>query len=142
MMEKKGFRRLVFVGDFLDYPQGGLARPKKRSKKNPIQVKRVVRTMVKSLIRIRQNPDERLSNIANRWKMEKEFAASSYDTMLKAFTVAAILFVFARRKSKPASQLPCCMKHLSQDRKSSMGAQMCVSMVISRIGEKPLIHPA
>ena len=58
--------------------------------------------MVKSLIRIRKNPDERLSYIANRWKMEKEFAASSWDTMLKAFTVAAILFVFARRKSKAA----------------------------------------
>lgn len=39
--------------------------------------------MVRSLIRIRQNPDERLSYIANRWKMEKEFAASSYDTMLR-----------------------------------------------------------
>ncbi len=86
MMEKKGFRRLVFVGDVLDYPQGGLATTDKKLQENPAQVKRVVRTMVRSLIRIRQNRDELVSYIANRWKMDMEFAASSYDTMLKAYS--------------------------------------------------------
>jgi ABC-type nitrate/sulfonate/bicarbonate transport system substrate-binding protein len=86
MMEKKGFRRLVFVGDVLDYPQGGLATTDKKLRENPAQVKRVVRAMVRSLIRIRQNRDELVSYIANRWKMDTEFAASSYDTMLKAYS--------------------------------------------------------
>jgi ABC-type nitrate/sulfonate/bicarbonate transport system substrate-binding protein len=86
MMEKKGFRRLVFVGDVLDYPQGGLATTDKKIQENPAQVKRVVRTMVRSLIRIRQNRDELIPYIANRWKMDTEFAASSYDTMLKAYS--------------------------------------------------------
>ena len=86
MMEKKGFRRLVFVGDVLDYPQGGLATTDKKLQENPVQVKRVVRTMVRSLIRIRQNRDELVPYIANRWKMDSEFAASSYDTMLKAYS--------------------------------------------------------
>ena len=37
MMAKKGFRRLVFVGDFLDYPQVGLATTDKKiqEKTNP-----------------------------------------------------------------------------------------------------------
>lgn len=86
MMEKKGFRRLVFVGDVLDYPQGGLATTDKKLQENPAQVKRVVRTMVRSLIRIRQNREELIPYIANRWKMDAEFAASSYDTMLKAYS--------------------------------------------------------
>jgi ABC-type nitrate/sulfonate/bicarbonate transport system substrate-binding protein len=86
MMEKKGFRRLVFVGDVLDYRQGGLATTDRKIQENPAQVKRVVRTMVRSLIRIRQNRDELVPYIANRWKMEREFAASSYDTMLKAYS--------------------------------------------------------
>ena len=86
MMEKKGFRRLVFVGDVLDYPQGGLATTDKKLQENPAQVKRVVRTMVRSLIRIRQNRDELVPYIANRWKMDIEFAASSYDTMLRAYS--------------------------------------------------------
>jgi ABC-type nitrate/sulfonate/bicarbonate transport system substrate-binding protein len=86
MMEKKGFRRLVFVGDVLDYPQGGLATTDKKLRENPAQVKRVVRTMVRSLIRIRQNRDELVPYIANRWKMDTEFAASSYDTMLKSYS--------------------------------------------------------
>jgi hypothetical protein len=68
MMEKKGFRRLVFVGDVLDYPQGGLATTDKKLEENPAQVKRVVRAMVRSLIRIRQSRDELVPYIANRWK--------------------------------------------------------------------------
>jgi NitT/TauT family transport system substrate-binding protein len=86
MMEKKGFRRLVFVGDVLDYPQGGLATTDKKLQENPAQVKRVVRTMVRSLLRIRQNRDELVSYIASRWKMDTAFAGSSYDTMLKAYS--------------------------------------------------------
>lgn len=86
MMEKKGFRRLVFVGDVLDYPQGGLATTDKKLQENPAQVKRVVRTMLRSLIRIRQNRDELVPYIAKRWKMDPEFAASSYDTMLRAYS--------------------------------------------------------
>lgn len=86
MMEKKGFRRLVFVGDVLDYPQGGLATTDKKLQENAAQVKRVVRAMVRSLVRIRQNRDELVSYIANRWKIAPEFAAASYDTMLKAYS--------------------------------------------------------
>jgi NitT/TauT family transport system substrate-binding protein len=86
MMEKKGFRRLVFVGDVLDYPQGGLATTDKKLQENPVQVKRVVRAMVRSLVRIRQSRDELISYIASRWKMDGEFAASSYDTMLRAYS--------------------------------------------------------
>jgi NitT/TauT family transport system substrate-binding protein len=86
MMEKKGFRKLVFMGDVLDYPQGGLATTDKKIQENPAQVKRLLRSMVKSLIRIRQNRDELIAYIAKRWKMDSEFAASSYDTMLKAYS--------------------------------------------------------
>jgi len=69
MMEKKGFRRLVFVGDVLDYPQGGLATTDKKIQENPAQVKRVLRSMLKSLVRIRQDRDEVIGYIAKRWKM-------------------------------------------------------------------------
>ena len=85
-MEKKGFRRLVFVGDVLDYPQGGLATTDKKIQENYSQVKRVVRTMVRSLICIRQNREEPVAYIAKRWKMAPEFAASSYDTMPRAYS--------------------------------------------------------
>ena len=86
MMEKKGFRRLVFVGDVLDYPQGGLATTDKKIQENPAQVKRVLRSMLKSLVRIRQDRDEIIGYIAKRWKMDPEFATSSYETMLKAYS--------------------------------------------------------
>jgi hypothetical protein len=42
------------MGDVLDYPQGGLATTDKKIQENPAQVKRLLRSMVKSLIRIRQ----------------------------------------------------------------------------------------
>ena len=37
MMEKKGFRRLVFLDDVLNYPQGGLSTTDKKSKKIPLR---------------------------------------------------------------------------------------------------------
>jgi hypothetical protein len=74
------------MGDVLDYPQGGLATTDKKIQENPAQVKRLLRSMVKSLIRIRQNRDELIAYIAKPWKMDPEFAASSYDTMLKAYS--------------------------------------------------------
>lgn len=61
--------------------------------------------MMRSLIRIRKNPDELLSYIVNRWKLEKQFAASSYRSgQFCSFLRAGNL--------KQASQLPCCMTHL------------------------------
>lgn len=86
IMAKKGFKSLVFAGDIMDFPQGGLATTDKKIKERPSQVKKIVRATVNSLIHIRENRDELVSYIANRWKIDTELAASSYQIMVRSFS--------------------------------------------------------
>lgn len=86
IMEQKGFRRLVFAADLIDYPQGGLVTTIKRIQENPAQVKRTIGAVLLSLIYIRENRDDLLSYIAKRWKIDRAVAAASYETMLRSFS--------------------------------------------------------
>jgi NitT/TauT family transport system substrate-binding protein len=86
IMVKKGFNRLVFASDFLDYPQGGLATTDKKIKEKPAQVKRIVRTMIQALNEIQADRDRAVSYIATRWKIDRDLAMESYDTMVRSFS--------------------------------------------------------
>lgn len=86
IMSKKGFRRMVFAGDLMDYPQGGLATTDKKIKENPAEVKRMIRAIVKSLLYIQDNRQKLTDYIAQRWKVDRELAASSYETMAQSFS--------------------------------------------------------
>ena len=86
IMGKKGFRRMVFAGDLMDYPQGGLATTDKKIKENPVQVKRMIRAIVKSLLYISGNHDPMIGYISQRWKIDRELASLSYETMVRSFS--------------------------------------------------------
>lgn len=86
IMSRKGFKRLVFAGDVMDYPQGGLATTDKKIKENPAEVKRMIRAIVKSLLYIRGNREPMIGYISHRWKIDQELASSSYETMVRSFS--------------------------------------------------------
>jgi NitT/TauT family transport system substrate-binding protein len=86
IMVRKGYRRLVSAVDLLEYPQGGIATTDKKIKEKPAQAKRVVRTMIQALNRIREERDKTISYIANRWKIDRELAVDSYDVMVRSFS--------------------------------------------------------
>jgi ABC-type nitrate/sulfonate/bicarbonate transport systems, periplasmic components len=57
--EALGFRLLVFSGDFMDDSLlGVLGTSERRIKERPDQVKKMVRAIVKSLLFIRQQPEQ------------------------------------------------------------------------------------
>ena len=86
IMARKGYRRLVSAADLLEYPQGGIATTEKKIKEKPGQAKRVARTMIQALNRIRAERDSTVSYIATRWKIDRELAAESYDVMVRSFS--------------------------------------------------------
>jgi len=86
IMAKKGFKRLVAASEFLDYPQGGLATTDKKIKEKPAQVKRIIRAMIRALSEIRGDREGAVSYIATRWKIDRDLAAESYDTMVRSFS--------------------------------------------------------
>jgi NitT/TauT family transport system substrate-binding protein len=86
IMVRKGFKRLVSAGDLLEYPQGGIATTDKKIKEKRGQVKRVTRAMIQALNRIRDERDRTTAYIAERWKIDRDLAAESYDIMVRSFS--------------------------------------------------------
>ena len=85
--EALGFRLLVFTGDFMeDMVLGVLGTSERRIKERPDQVKKMVRAVVKSLVYIRQQP-EQVTNFAQRfWKLDRKQAEKSYDLIVKTMS--------------------------------------------------------
>lgn len=86
IMVRKGYRRLVSAVDLLEYPQGGIATTDKKIREKPAQVKRVVRTMIQALNRIREERETTVGYIGARWKIDRELAAQSYDAVVRSFS--------------------------------------------------------
>jgi ABC-type nitrate/sulfonate/bicarbonate transport system substrate-binding protein len=58
LAEKQGFHMLTFVGDLFPYPFQGFMATDKTIAERPADIKRWLRAMVRSLIFIRDNPEE------------------------------------------------------------------------------------
>ena len=85
--EAQGFRLLVFTGDFMeDSILGVLGTSERRIKERPDQVKRMVRAIVKTLLFIRQQP-EQVTGFAQRfWKLDRKQAEKSYELVVKTMS--------------------------------------------------------
>jgi len=85
--EAQGFRLLVFSGDFMeDSLLGVLGTSERRIKERPDQVKKMVRAIVKSLVFIRQQPDQVTSFAQRFWKLDRKQAEKSYDLIVKTMS--------------------------------------------------------
>jgi ABC-type nitrate/sulfonate/bicarbonate transport system substrate-binding protein len=56
--EKEGLRTLAFLGDLFPFPFQAFATTDKKLRENPEQVKRWLRAMVRSLMFVRDKPEE------------------------------------------------------------------------------------
>ena len=85
--EAQGFRLLVFSGDFMeDSLLGVLGTSERRIKERPDQVQKMVRAIVKSLLFIRQQP-EQVTTFAQRfWKLDRKQADKSYELIVKTMS--------------------------------------------------------
>jgi NitT/TauT family transport system substrate-binding protein len=85
--EAQGYRLLVFTGDFMeDSLLGVLGTSERRIKERPDQVKKMVRAIIKTLVFIRQQP-EQVTNFAQRfWKLDRKQAEKSYELIVKTMS--------------------------------------------------------
>jgi NitT/TauT family transport system substrate-binding protein len=58
MAEREGLRTLAFLGDLFPFPFQGFATTEKKIAENPAQVKRWLRAMMRSLMFLREKPEE------------------------------------------------------------------------------------
>jgi ABC-type nitrate/sulfonate/bicarbonate transport system substrate-binding protein len=65
---------------------GVLGTSERRIKERPDQVKKMVRAIVKSLVFIRQQPDQVTSFAQRFWKLDRKQAEKSYDLIVKTMS--------------------------------------------------------
>jgi NitT/TauT family transport system substrate-binding protein len=80
-----GFNVLVYAGDIVDMPMGGLGTTDKRLKEKRDEVRHVLRALLRSLRFVNDDPDGAKALLTEWLKMPKASAAAAYDLGIKIF---------------------------------------------------------
>jgi NitT/TauT family transport system substrate-binding protein len=86
LLRQKGFREMVFLGDVIEFPSNGFTTTDRRIKENRDQVKRMLRALYRGLLFARQRPKETIEVIEREWKVERDVAQESYNSIAKALS--------------------------------------------------------
>ncbi|MGE5219155.1 MAG: ABC transporter substrate-binding protein [Chloroflexota bacterium] len=82
LVEKEGFRRLVFVKDVIDLPLSGLAAHDDRIRERPAEVRNVISGVLKGIVYTRTHRDEVLPLLREFIKLESaEMTRRAYDAI-------------------------------------------------------------
>jgi ABC-type nitrate/sulfonate/bicarbonate transport system substrate-binding protein len=83
--KKQGFNILAKAEDILIFPETGLLAGVKKINSNPDEIKRVIRAGIKANRYIRSNRDGTMQFIMEWLKVNKEVAATTYDSVVKVY---------------------------------------------------------
>jgi ABC-type nitrate/sulfonate/bicarbonate transport system substrate-binding protein len=89
--ESKGFVRLISAADVFETSVSGLALHIDTLKEKPIQVRKMLRALLKAQTFIRNNKSESVRVIADWLKLEPRIAQSSYEIYVKGMSVNGIV---------------------------------------------------
>ncbi|HEX9271222.1 MAG TPA: ABC transporter substrate-binding protein [Candidatus Binatia bacterium] len=83
--KEMGFNVLVYAGDIVDMPMGGLGTTDKRLKEKRDEVRRVLRALLRSLHFVNDDPQGSKALLIDVFKMPNASAGASYDLGVKIF---------------------------------------------------------
>ncbi|OGQ82100.1 MAG: hypothetical protein A3F90_12885 [Deltaproteobacteria bacterium RIFCSPLOWO2_12_FULL_60_19] len=83
---KEGYRSLAQASDVLDMPWSGLATSAKRLAEKPMEVKAVIRALLKALQFIRQNRAGSIALIRKEFDLDESLAGHVYNQMVPALS--------------------------------------------------------
>lgn len=83
--KKFGFVVLTRANELFSYPASGILASVKKIKERPNEVKRVIKAGIKFNRYFRQNREGSVQAMAEWMKIDRETAAATYDSVLKAF---------------------------------------------------------
>jgi ABC-type nitrate/sulfonate/bicarbonate transport system substrate-binding protein len=90
-MRQKGFKELIFAGKDLSEPVMGIATSNEKIEKDPNQVKKVLKALMRSMWVIKQDQQEVTNFMARRFNLEPEVAREAYETMMLSITESGTL---------------------------------------------------
>src|SRR5262245_44332920 len=82
---KMGFVVLAKAYELFSYPSSGLTTTVKKIKEKPNEVRKVIKAGIRATSYIRGNPEGTIQFLMGQQKIDREIAAATYDSVVKAF---------------------------------------------------------
>jgi ABC-type nitrate/sulfonate/bicarbonate transport system substrate-binding protein len=79
MLERKGFRKILFVGDLIPSPLAGFGTGVEKIQRQPEEIQRLVRATLRSIQFAKTNKQESVRSIMKWTGMDQSLAEGSYD---------------------------------------------------------------
>jgi ABC-type nitrate/sulfonate/bicarbonate transport system substrate-binding protein len=86
MLERKGFRKILFVGDLIPSPLAGLGTRLEKIQKQPDEIQRLVRATVRGIQFAKSNKQESVRSIMKWSEMDQGLAEGSYDMAVSSWS--------------------------------------------------------
>jgi ABC-type nitrate/sulfonate/bicarbonate transport system substrate-binding protein len=90
MLEQEGFSRLLFVGDLIPSPIAGFGTTLDHIRKQPEEIRRIVRATLRAIQYAKSNRDEVVKSIARWTALSLSLAQGSYDLAVGTWTATGI----------------------------------------------------
>jgi NitT/TauT family transport system substrate-binding protein len=82
--DKLGLRTILYFGDIVDLPLGGLGVSAEKIKSNPEQIKRMIRATLKGLRYFKTNKDETLDIMKRHLNISNQYVGKVYDFAVRS----------------------------------------------------------
>ena len=86
MLERKGFRKILFVGDLIPSPLAGFGTRLEKIHKQPDEVQRLVRATLRGIQFAKSNKQESVRSIMKWTDMDQGLAEGSYDMAVSSWS--------------------------------------------------------
>jgi NitT/TauT family transport system substrate-binding protein len=90
MLERKGFRRILFVGDLISSPLAGLGTRLNRIQKQPDEIQRLVRATLRGIQLAKGNKSEAVQSMMKWADMNQELAEGSYEMAAQSWSATGV----------------------------------------------------
>jgi len=86
MLERKGFRKILFVGDLIPSPLSGFGTRLEKIQKQPDEIQRLVRATLRGIQFAKSNKQDAVRSIMKWSDMDQELAGGSYDMAVSSWS--------------------------------------------------------
>jgi len=90
MLERKGFRKILFVGDLIPSPLAGLGTRIEKIQKQPDEIQRLVRATLRGIQFTKSNKQESVRSIMKWSEMDQGLAEGSYEMAVSSWSSTGV----------------------------------------------------
>ena len=90
MLERKGFRKILFVGDLIPSPLAGLGTRIEKIQKQPDEIQRLVRATLRGIQFAKSNKQESVRSIMKWAEMDQGLAEGSYEMAVSSWSSTGV----------------------------------------------------